>query len=77
VRSALYRGTLVHSRRTPGSNAFRYPISSFVLDLDELPDLRALGHDNHFVRGWDFYLACCDAGFRTRARRDAQLVVER
>jgi DUF1365 family protein len=44
VRSALYAGTLVHSRRTPARNTFRYPISFFVLDLDELPELeRRLG----------------------------------
>jgi DUF1365 family protein len=39
VRSALYRGTLIHARRTPAENVFRYPISFFVLDLDELPEL--------------------------------------
>jgi DUF1365 family protein len=39
VRSAIYTGTLVHSRRTPARNTFRYPISFFVLDLDELPAL--------------------------------------
>jgi cyclopropane-fatty-acyl-phospholipid synthase len=44
---------------------------------ERLPEVRALGHDDHFVRTWDFYLACCEAGFRTRALRDAQLVLER
>jgi DUF1365 family protein len=39
VRSAIYTGTLIHSRRTPARNTFRYPISFFVLDLDELPEL--------------------------------------
>jgi hypothetical protein len=39
VSSALYTGTLVHARRTPAENVFRYPISFFVLDLDELPEL--------------------------------------
>ena len=39
MRSALYTGTLVHSRREPARNTFRYPISFFVLDLDELPEL--------------------------------------
>ena len=39
VKSALYTGTLIHSRRTPARNTFRYPISFFVLDLDELPAL--------------------------------------
>ncbi len=39
MRSALYTGTLIHSRREPARNTFRYPISFFVLDLDELPEL--------------------------------------
>ena len=39
MRSAIYSGTLVHSRRMPARNTFRYPISFFVLDLDELPEL--------------------------------------
>jgi DUF1365 family protein len=39
VRSALYVGTLTHSRRTPKRNVFRYPIAYWLLDLDELPEL--------------------------------------
>jgi len=39
--------------------------------------VRELGYDDHFVRTWNFYLAACEAGFRTRALRDAQLVLER
>jgi DUF1365 family protein len=39
VRSALYTGTLTHSRRTPARNVFRYPISYWLLDLDELSEL--------------------------------------
>jgi DUF1365 family protein len=39
VRSALYEGTLMHARRTPRRNVFRYPFSTFLLDLDELPEL--------------------------------------
>lgn len=39
MRSAVYTGTLIHSRRTPARNSFRYPISFFVLDLDELEEL--------------------------------------
>lgn len=39
MRSAIYTGTLIHSRRSPARNTFRYPISFFVLDLDELPEL--------------------------------------
>jgi cyclopropane-fatty-acyl-phospholipid synthase len=44
---------------------------------ERLDAVRALGYDDHFVRTWDFYLAACEAGFRTRALRDAQLVLER
>jgi DUF1365 family protein len=29
----------MHSRRLPAENTFRYPISFFVLDLDEVPEL--------------------------------------
>ena len=39
--------------------------------------MRALGYDERFVRTWDFYLAFCEAGFRTRALRDVQLVLTR
>ncbi|HST26169.1 MAG TPA: cyclopropane-fatty-acyl-phospholipid synthase family protein [Gaiellaceae bacterium] len=45
--------------------------------LARLDDVRRLGYDEHFVRTWDFYLAACEAGFRTGALRDAQLVLER
>ncbi len=40
-----------------------------------LPSVRALGYDRRFERTWDFYLASCEAGFRTRWLRDAQLVL--
>ena len=39
--------------------------------------MRRLGYDGRFERTWDFYLAFCEAAFRTRALRDAQLVVAR
>lgn len=39
MRSALYSGTLVHARREPRRNAFRYGVAYFLLDLDELPEL--------------------------------------
>jgi DUF1365 family protein len=39
VRSAIYTGTLMHSRRTPTRNTFTYPVSYWLLDLDELPEL--------------------------------------
>ena len=37
----------------------------------------ALGYDERFVRTWEFYLAFCEAGFRTRALHDYQLVLTR
>lgn len=37
----------------------------------------ALGYDRRFIRGWEFYLAFCEAGFATRALHDYQLVLSR
>ena len=37
----------------------------------------ALGYDERFVRTWDFYLASCEALFRTGLMKDAQLVLAR
>ena len=42
-----------------------------------LDDVRSLGYDERFVRTWDFYLAFCEAAFRTRALRDVQLTLTR
>jgi DUF1365 family protein len=39
VTSAVYTGTLVHARRTPTRHVFRYPISYWLFDLDELAEL--------------------------------------
>jgi DUF1365 family protein len=39
VRSALYTGTLLHVRRAPARHVFRYPVSYWLFDLDELPTL--------------------------------------
>jgi DUF1365 family protein len=39
VRSALYTGTLMHVRRAPARHVFRYPVSYWLFDLDELPEL--------------------------------------
>jgi DUF1365 family protein len=39
MRSAVYTGTLVHVRRTPARNVFRYPLASWLFDLDELGEL--------------------------------------
>ena len=40
-------------------------------------EVRALGYDTTFERTWGFYLAFCEAGFRTLALRDAQLTLTR
>ena len=42
-----------------------------------IEDVRRLGYDRRFERTWDFYLAFCEAAFRTRALRDAQLLLAR
>jgi cyclopropane-fatty-acyl-phospholipid synthase len=42
-----------------------------------LTEVRARGFDDRFIRIWDFYLASCEALFRTRAIRDMQLVLGR
>ncbi len=39
MRSAVYTGTLLHSRRTPKRHVFRYPLSMWLFDLDELAQL--------------------------------------
>jgi DUF1365 family protein len=39
VRSAIYTGTLMHVRRAPARHVFRYPVSYWLFDLDELPRL--------------------------------------
>jgi cyclopropane-fatty-acyl-phospholipid synthase len=42
-----------------------------------LDEVRALGYDRRFERTWDFYLAFCEAAFRRRVLRDAQLLLAR
>jgi DUF1365 family protein len=39
VKSALYVGTVMHARRSPRDNVFRYPVYMALLDLAELPSL--------------------------------------
>src|SRR6185503_1102105 len=36
VRSALYTGTVMHARKTPKENVFRYHVCFYLLDLAEL-----------------------------------------
>ena len=38
-KSALYTGTVMHARRSPRDNVFRYPVYMALIDLDELPGL--------------------------------------
>jgi cyclopropane-fatty-acyl-phospholipid synthase len=44
---------------------------------DGLEQVRALGYDERFERTWRFYLGFCEAAFRARQLRDAQLVFAR
>ena len=39
MRSAVYTGRLMHARRAPARHVFRYPVSYWLFDLDELPEL--------------------------------------
>ena len=39
MRSAVYTGTLLHARRAPARHVFRYPVSYWLFDLDELTEL--------------------------------------
>lgn len=42
-----------------------------------LPQVSALGHDERFIRLWEFYLAYCEGGFRERSIGVAQLLLAR
>ena len=44
---------------------------------ERIDAVRELGYDRRFERTWNFYLAFCEAAFRTRALRDAQLLLAR
>jgi cyclopropane-fatty-acyl-phospholipid synthase len=43
--------------------------------MAHLPEVRAQGFDDHFIRQWEFYLAYCEGGFRERAIGVAQLLL--
>jgi DUF1365 family protein len=51
MRSCLYVGRLRHERTAPASNAFSYPVYSFLLDLDEVDALVGQGLIRHNRRG--------------------------
>lgn len=42
-----------------------------------LPDIRALGYDETFIRKWRYYLCYCEAAFATRALDNLHLVLTR
>jgi cyclopropane-fatty-acyl-phospholipid synthase len=44
---------------------------------ERLVDVARLGYDERFRRTWDFYLAFCEAAFRTRSLFDMQIVLEK
>jgi cyclopropane-fatty-acyl-phospholipid synthase len=44
---------------------------------ENIDEVRGLGYDQRFERTWNFYLAFCEAAFRTRALRDVQLTLTR
>ncbi|QPC88612.1 DUF1365 family protein [Mesorhizobium sp. NBSH29] len=52
-RSALYAGTVMHSRSRPKRHKFSYRVFSLLLDLDELPAIsassRLMGHNRPSV----------------------------
>jgi cyclopropane-fatty-acyl-phospholipid synthase len=43
--------------------------------LAHLPQVRALGFDEEFVRLWEFYLCYCEGGFEERAIGDVQMLL--
>ena len=45
--------------------------------MDRLPQVRAMGFDDRFMRMWEFYLAYCEGGFRERSIGVAHLLMAR
>ena len=45
--------------------------------LSNWPHVQSLGFDETFRRMWEFYLAYCEAGFRTRYLNVAQITIDR
>ena len=43
--------------------------------LERLPEVRALGFDEAFIRMWDYYFAYCEGAFRERHIGDFQLLL--
>jgi cyclopropane-fatty-acyl-phospholipid synthase len=45
--------------------------------LARLPEVRALGYPDRFIRMWEFYLCYCEGGFLERSIGDVQLLLTR
>ena len=41
----------------------------------KLPEVRALGYDDRFIRMWEYYLAYCEGAFRARHVGDVQILL--
>jgi cyclopropane-fatty-acyl-phospholipid synthase len=45
--------------------------------MSRLPEVRAMGFDERFIRMWEYYLSLSEAGFATGLVQDQQLVLEK
>ena len=45
--------------------------------MAHLPQVRAMGFDDRFVRMWEYYLSLSEAGFATGLVQDQQIVLEK
>jgi cyclopropane-fatty-acyl-phospholipid synthase len=45
--------------------------------MGRLPEVRAMGFDDRFIRMWEYYLALSEAGFATGLVQDQQIVFEK
>ena len=70
----LYRSTLVQLEEF-GSSYARTLQAWRQRFMARLPEVRAQGFDERFVRMWEFYLAYCEGGFRERSIGVAQLLM--
>jgi cyclopropane-fatty-acyl-phospholipid synthase len=43
--------------------------------MDRLPEVRALGYPEAFIRMWEFYLCYCEGGFRERQIGDVHMLL--
>jgi cyclopropane-fatty-acyl-phospholipid synthase len=45
--------------------------------MGRLPEVRAMGFDDRFIRMWEYYLALSESGFATGLVQDQQIVLEK